>query len=106
MTQAALIYQMEKPQRQQDKLAKNELRKARTRSLIQLGGLVTLTGLLDYCDIEIGEDLQEDITAMDKAAILLGIFLEAYDTVPSEPDDVKINAWMKRGIQCMKHGTV
>jgi len=106
MTQAALIHKVEKPSQQQDKLDKNELRKARTRTLIQLGGVLKLTGLLEYCDIEIGEDLQEDITAMDKSAVLLGILLETYEKVPNDPDDVKINAWMKRGIECMKYGTV
>src|SRR5438477_1660789 len=94
MTQAALIHADEKPQRQQEKLGKSDLRKSRTRTLIQLGGLVSLTGLLDYCDINIGEDLQEDITKMDKAAVLLGILLETYDNVPNEPDEAKINAWM------------
>lgn len=106
MTQSALIHKHDKATNQHDKLDKNEQRKARTRTLIQLGGVLKLTGLLDYCDIKVGEDLQEDLTAMDKSAVLLGILLETYDKVPNEPDDTKINAWMKRGINCMKHGTV
>lgn len=106
MTQAALISKVEKGTKQHDKLDKNEQRKARTRTLIQLGGVLKLTGLLDYCDIKVGEDLQEDITAMDKSAVLLGILLETYNKVPNEPDDSKINAWMKRGIECMKYGKV
>lgn len=106
MTQSALIHKIEKSTRQQNNLDKNELRKARTRTLIQLGGVLKLTGLLEYCDIQIGEDLQEDLTAMDKSAVLLGILLETYNKVPNEPDDAKINAWMKRGIECMKYGKV
>jgi hypothetical protein len=46
-------------------------RNARTRTLIQLGGLLDLTPLLSICGIELGDDLQID--HREKAAALLGI---------------------------------
>jgi hypothetical protein len=52
-------------------------RKARVRLLIQAGGLVKLAGLFDVCGIEDGDDLQVDLSALDKAAALLGILMEA-----------------------------
>lgn len=46
-------------------------RKSRTRTLIQLGGILSLTPILDICDINLGDDLQ--LSHQDKADILLGI---------------------------------
>jgi len=40
------------------KKQKDGLRKARTRTLIQVGGLVDLTPLLAICNIKLGDDLQ------------------------------------------------
>ena len=42
-------------------------RKTRTRTLIQLGGLVHKVGLTEKFGIELGEDLQIDETAREKA---------------------------------------
>ena len=47
-------------------------RKRRTRTLIQVGGLVRKAGLFDLCGIDDGEDLQDRSVSQDKAAILLG----------------------------------
>src|SRR5690606_18971758 len=52
-------------------------RRARSRMLIQVGGIVKLSGLFPICQIEEGEDLQYDIDSRDKAALLLGILLDA-----------------------------
>ena len=54
--------------------------KARTRTLIQLGGLLDLTPLLAICNIELGEDLQLDHP--DKSATLLGILSHFCDKLP------------------------
>jgi hypothetical protein len=51
-------------------------RKARTRTLIQLGSLVSLSGLTSLLHIQEGEDLQYDLEARDKAAMLLGVPLQ------------------------------
>ncbi len=51
-------------QHQQKKHATTERRQL-TRTLIQLGGLFTLTPLLEQANITLGEDLQADIHAQD-----------------------------------------
>ena len=51
---------------------RHRLRQSRTRTLIQIGGLVSLTPLLDFCDIVLGEDLQSS-ESQHKANLLLGI---------------------------------
>ena len=51
-------------------------RKARTRTLIQLGGLVEKSGLMENFDLEVGDDLQRDIHKKDQIFALLGGLLE------------------------------
>lgn len=70
LQKSSLLHQ----QKQQNK----SLRKARTRTLIQIGGLVSLTSLLEQCGIQLGEDLQESQN-QDKADYLLGFFVKAFD---------------------------
>ena len=53
------------------KIKNNAERKSRTRTLIQLGGILSLTPLLNICDIHLGDDLQ--LSYQDKADVLLGI---------------------------------
>ncbi len=52
-------------------------RKARTRTLIQIGGLVEKAGLLPFFRIELGEDLQMDLQGLEKASTLMGLFIKA-----------------------------
>ena len=63
------------------KKSENAARKLRTRTLIQVGGLVHLSGLLDLCDIHEGDDLQLDLAAMNKAATLLGMLLTCVENL-------------------------
>ena len=58
----ALLHQSGKSSKRQ--------RKARTRTLIQLGGLVHKCGLTEKFGIELGEDLQGDEKAREKAKML------------------------------------
>ena len=51
-------------------------RKARTRTLIQLGGLIEKSGLLESFDISIGDNLQTDLEKKDQVFALLGGLLE------------------------------
>ena len=51
-------------------------RKARTRTLIQLGGLIEKSGLLENFDIIIGDNLQTDLEKKDQVFDLLGGLLE------------------------------
>ena len=62
-------------------------RKARTRTLIQIGGLVVHCGLTDLLSIQMGEDLQKDPQSRDKAVTLLGIFLKAFENFPNPLSD-------------------
>jgi hypothetical protein len=62
----------------------NTGRNFRTRTLIQLGGLLDLTPLLSICRIELGDDLQ--LVHRDKAASLLGILVT---TLNQLPDDIE-----------------
>ena len=80
----------------------NSLRKARTRTLIQAGGLLSQIGLLDYCGIEPGEDLQGDWVKTDKAAVLLGMLQEWYEALPDEPADAQWAHWKSIGIRQLK----
>ena len=71
---AALKHKIEK----QD----NHTRKARTRTLIQMGGLLELTPLPSLCEIQLGDDLQGEYQS--KAALLLGIFAKYSEFIPEK----------------------
>jgi hypothetical protein len=53
----------------------SSLRKARTRTLIQLGGLVEKAGLLETFEISLGLDLQKDPEIKEQVAALFKEFL-------------------------------
>jgi hypothetical protein len=75
-------------------------RAARTRTLIQLGGLIEKVGLTDMFSIIPGEDLQSEISSLDKAATLYGFLLEAYNK--SSTDSINLERWYKSGLRFMK----
>lgn len=52
------------------------LRKARTKTLIQLGALIDKAGLLREFEIELGTNLQKDIECKDQVHALFGALLE------------------------------
>ncbi len=54
-------------------------RARRTRTIIQLGGLVIKSGLAEKLTIPIDEDLQKH--HLDKAAILLGFLIHTQNTL-------------------------
>ncbi len=66
------IYQMNN----QSGLKTNGFRKARTRTLIQLGGLIERAGLFEAIGLIPGSDLQKDPLMQPLALSLLGAFLE------------------------------
>ena len=80
-------------------------RRARTRTLIQMGGLLNLTDLPALSRIDEGDDLQMDISAMDKAATLLGMILSLQETLPQDLTPSQIEAFKKIGIRHMKMHT-
>jgi hypothetical protein len=84
------------------KMAKTESidRKARTRTLIQLGSLVSLSGLTSLLYIQEGEDLQHDLEAKDKAAMLLGALSEIMESDSSS--SILQQRWLDKGIRILK----
>jgi hypothetical protein len=89
---------------QQDKRSKSH-RRARTRTLIQMGGLLHMIGLSELCGIHEGEDLQLDSEAMDKAAILLGMLVALKEELPPTLIPEQISTYKQKGIRCMKMNT-
>jgi len=82
------------------KKQKNNLRKARTRTLIQIGGLVDITPLPAICGIELGQDLQIDYP--DKAATLLGILMCAVNRLPENISDDDLMKFKNTGVKFLK----
>ena len=60
----------------------NRARKARTRTLIQTGGLLELTLLPSLCKINLGDDLQGE--HQSKAALLLGLLAKYSELLPEK----------------------
>lgn len=77
-------------------------RRARTRTLIQLGGLLTMIGLTEMCGIVEGEDLQLDRTAQDKAATLLGMLVTLFEQLPPILSLEQEQAFQRKGIRALK----
>ncbi|WP_010304296.1 conjugal transfer protein TraD [Candidatus Odyssella thessalonicensis] len=72
-------------------MASYGFRKARTRTLIQLGGLIEKAGLFETLGIVPGSDLQKDPAMQSLALSLLGAFLEVKQTARSE--EGVLNVW-------------
>ena len=77
------------------KIKNNAERKSRTRTLIQLGGILSLTPLLDICDIHLGDDLQ--LSYQDKADILLGILSSLLDKLPDNLSNIDLDNFKHLG---------
>jgi hypothetical protein len=84
------------------KSASKSERNKRTRTLIQVGGLVRLAGLLDICDIQDGDDLQTDISDRDKAATLLGILITCVENFRDELSHQHLEHFKAKGIRALK----
>ena len=75
-------------------------RRARTRSLIQLGGLLESAGTLDVFGIPLGVDLQKDVTVKNNIAALFKGFLEINKMATSK--EVDLNLWALQGLEALK----
>ena len=62
----------------------HSFRKLRTRTLIQLGGLIEKAGLLQTLGIAMGSDLQKDEDVKDAVMILLGSLTEMQSALEDE----------------------
>lgn len=85
------------------KLKVRSARKARTRTLIQLGGLINLVALPNLCGISDGDDLQLDIKTSDKAAVLLGMLVHLEHSLPPTLSDQQIAQFKQLGIRVIKN---
>jgi len=82
-------------------------RRARTRTLIQMGGLLNMIGLPQLCGIHEGDDLQKDPLNHDKAATLLGMLVHLNEKLLDQPHLFEshtgtLDGFKQRGIQMMK----
>lgn len=82
------------------KKGENKKRKLRTRTLIQLGGLLDLTPLLAICGIQLGDDLQ--LEHRDKAAMLLGILITTANQLPDTISEEEISKFKQLGASFLK----
>ncbi|USO01584.1 MAG: conjugal transfer protein TraD [Alphaproteobacteria bacterium] len=78
----------------------HKFRKARTRTLIQIGGLVEKSGLLDRLSISLGQDLQRDNALRDEVLVLLGALSSLEEEMGR--GDYSRNLWKERGISIIK----
>lgn len=83
----------------------NIARKKRTRTLIQLGGLVNLSGLSEICDIQDGDDLQFDLIESDKAATLLGLLTTAVENFKNDLNESHLDHFKQKGIAILKRSS-
>jgi hypothetical protein len=77
----------------------NTNRNSRTRTLIQLGGLLDLTPLLSICEIKLGDDLQ--LVHRDKAASLLGILAVALNQLPDDIEAEDLEKFRSVGLKLL-----
>ena len=66
----------------------NKQRSARVRSLIQIGGLVVKSGIIEKLGIEIGADLQKNEEQKRKAYTLLGLLIRQL-SVPQKAEELE-----------------
>lgn len=78
-------------------LTSHKARKARTRSLVQLGALVSTAGLIKTFDITLGKDLQRDPEMRDQIAALFKGFLVLNEMV--ESGEAHLPLWTKQGLE-------
>ncbi len=76
-------------------------RRARTRSLIQLGGLLELAGTLDVFGIPLGVDLQKDVSVKNNIAALFKGLMELNEMARSS-DVVDLDIWALQGLEAFK----
>ena len=75
-------------------------RKARTRTLIQLGGLFEKSGLMESFELEVVDDLQKDIHKKDQVFALLGGLLELKEMM--KQNDFPIDLLAQKGAEFFK----
>ena len=75
-------------------------RKQRTRTLIQLGGLIHKSGLMQKINLDMGDDLQDPKHIL-KAAQIFGFLIKSLECVSCD-----LKAWQAIGEQHLKRKTL
>ena len=76
-------------------------RMQRTRTLIQVGGLVSLSGLLERFGITLGDDLQLNQDAKEKSKIITGVLMSVMEQLPPNLSDTDLKRLSKKGESVM-----
>ena len=77
------------------------LRRARTRTMIQIGGLVVKSGLADILGIELGQDLQMDAECFESNAVLLGGLMELKNILNQDDGEQQKLLWATKGKEAL-----
>ena len=85
--------------KEQLKMQQKNMRAQRTRTLIQVGGVVQKSGLLDTFSIQLGEDLQ-DFESRPKGYALLGFLYDALNQ--TNYTDTNCAHWEHMGKRLLK----
>jgi len=78
-----------------------DLRKAKTRTKIQLGGLIERSGILDDLNLTPGDDLQKDPDCHESVAILMGALCELRQTLHADDAQAQMILWGERGKEAL-----
>lgn len=79
------------------KQTSTQFRRARTRTLIQLGGLVEKSGILEPLNITLGDDLQKEYEHQESAAVLTGALSELRCRFYGGDTSAQKMIWSERG---------
>lgn len=78
-----------------------DLRKAKTRTKIQLGGLIEKSGILDDLNLTSGDDLQKDTDCHESVAILMGALCELRQNFYADDAQAQMLLWCERGKEAL-----
>lgn len=81
------------------KINSHGFRRARTRQLIQLGGLIEKAELLETFEISVGADLQKDPDLREPVAALYKGLLVLNELANS--DEVHLPLWAQQGLEAL-----
>lgn len=74
-----------------------DFRRARTRTLIQLGGLLEKSGIADLFGITLGQDLQRDDEISEEVAAIMGALVELKSSCGTEYFQQQKLLWAQKG---------
>ena len=69
----------------------------RTRTLIQVGGMIHMLDFLDLFDLKVGDDLQLDHTKINDAIMMLGYFSDVRNQTPKSFNDEQKKQFLLKG---------